>query len=96
MATVLEMCTTKEKCYVMRFLWARGLKAKDIHKEMFPVYDGKCLSRRAVHNWVEKRGKRFANDEEVETEVRKWLRRQSKDFYAAGFGVLDSCISVGG
>jgi hypothetical protein len=27
-------------------------------------------------------GKRFADDEEVETEVRKWLRQQSKDFYA--------------
>jgi hypothetical protein len=22
--------------------------------EMFPVYGGKCLSRKAVHNWVEK------------------------------------------
>jgi hypothetical protein len=21
---------------------------------MFPVYGGKCLSRKAVHNWVEK------------------------------------------
>jgi hypothetical protein len=27
---------------------------KKIHKEMFPVYGGKCLWRRAVHNWVEK------------------------------------------
>jgi hypothetical protein len=26
----------------------------DIHKEMFPVYGWKCLSRKAVHNWVEK------------------------------------------
>jgi hypothetical protein len=34
------------------FLWAKGLEAKDIHKEMFPVYGGKCLSRKAVHNWV--------------------------------------------
>jgi hypothetical protein len=25
-------------------------------------------------------GKRFADDEEVETEVRKWLRQHSKDF----------------
>jgi hypothetical protein len=45
-------------------------------------------------------GKRFTNDEEVETEVRKWLRKQSKDFYAAGFDALvkqwDECISVGG
>jgi transposase len=30
------------------------LSAKDIHKEMFPVYGGNCLSRKAVHSWVEK------------------------------------------
>jgi hypothetical protein len=35
----------------MHFLWARGLNAKDIHKELFPVYGQKC---KAVHNWVEK------------------------------------------
>jgi hypothetical protein len=33
-------------------------------------------------------------------QVRKWLRQQSKDLYAAGFDVLvklwDKCISVGG
>jgi hypothetical protein len=33
-------------------------------------------------------------------EVRKWLRQQSKDFYAAGFDALvkrwNTCISVGG
>jgi hypothetical protein len=27
---------------------------KDIHKEMFPVYSGKCLSHKAVRNWVKK------------------------------------------
>jgi hypothetical protein len=32
MATVLEKCA---------FLWAKGLNAKDIHKEMFPVCGGK-------------------------------------------------------
>jgi hypothetical protein len=31
-----------------------GLNAKDIRKEMFPVYGGKCLSCKAIHNWVEK------------------------------------------
>jgi histone-lysine N-methyltransferase SETMAR len=45
-------------------------------------------------------GKGFADDEEVETEVRMWLRQQSKDFFAAGFDALikrwDRCISVGG
>jgi hypothetical protein len=35
-------------------LWARGLDAKYIHKEMFPVYSGKCLLCKAVYNWVEK------------------------------------------
>jgi hypothetical protein len=66
-------------------LWAEGLTAKDIHKEMFPVYDGKCLSRKAVHSWVEEHGKRFADDEEIETKMRKWMKRQSKDFCSAGF-----------
>jgi hypothetical protein len=65
---------------VVRFLWEKGINAKDIHTEMFPVYSGKCLSRKAVHNCIRKRYKRFVDDEEVETEVRKWLRQQSKDF----------------
>jgi hypothetical protein len=55
---------------------------------MFPAYGGKCLSCKPVHNWVEKREKPFAEDEEVEMEVWKWLRQQSKDFYAAGFAAL--------
>jgi hypothetical protein len=67
---------------------------------MFPVYDGKYLSCKAVHKWVEKRGKIVADDEEVEMEARKWLRQQSKDFYATGFDTLvkrwDKCISVNG
>jgi hypothetical protein len=44
-------------------------------------------------------GKRFA-DEEVETEVRKWLKQLSEHLHPAGFDVLikrwDKCISVGG
>jgi hypothetical protein len=35
------------------FLWAKALVAKDIYKEMVPVYGGKCLLCKAVHNWVE-------------------------------------------
>jgi hypothetical protein len=46
-------------------------------------------------------GKGFADDAEVETEVRKWLRQQPKYFYAAGFDAalakrLENCINVGG
>jgi hypothetical protein len=70
------------------FVWAKGLNAQDIHKETFPVYGRKCLSRKAVHSWVEKGGKIFTDGEGIETEVRKWLRQKSKDFYAGGFGAL--------
>jgi hypothetical protein len=34
MATVLEGCTTEEKCYVV-FLLLEGLYTKDIHKKCF-------------------------------------------------------------
>jgi hypothetical protein len=49
MATVLEYAIEEHRC-VIRFLWAKLPNAKDIHKEMFPVYGGKCLSRKAVQN----------------------------------------------
>jgi histone-lysine N-methyltransferase SETMAR len=47
-------------------------------------------------------GKHFADDEKVETEVRKWLRQRSTYvyFYAARFDALlkrwDKCMNVGG
>jgi hypothetical protein len=50
MATVLEEYITEKQRSVVRFiLWAKGLNAMGIHKEMFPV--GKCLSRKAVPPW---------------------------------------------
>jgi hypothetical protein len=54
MGTLLEECTTEEQRSVVRFLLTKVFNAKDIHKEIFPVYVGKCLSRRAVHNLVAK------------------------------------------
>jgi hypothetical protein len=65
-------------------LWGKGLNAKDIHKGMFPVYVGSVCRVKQFSLG----GRRFADDEEVETEVRKWLRQQSKDFYSAGFDAL--------
>jgi hypothetical protein len=45
-------------------------------------------------------GKRFPVDEDVETELRKYLKQQSKDFSAAGFDALikrwDICTNVDG
>jgi hypothetical protein len=55
MATVIEEYTIEEQPSVVHFfLWAKGFDTKDIHKEMFTVYGGKCLSLKAVQNWVEK------------------------------------------
>jgi hypothetical protein len=41
MATVLES-VLEEKRSAVRFV-GNGVSAKDIHKEMSPVYGGKCL-----------------------------------------------------
>jgi hypothetical protein len=83
MATVLEECHTEEQhCVVRFFLSAQGLSAKGIHDEMFRLYGGKCPSRKAVHNCVEKfsQGRsRVVNyirsgAEVAETAVRRLLR----------------------
>jgi hypothetical protein len=52
MATVPEKHVTEEQRPVVRLLWAKGLIANDIHKEMLPFCSGNCLSRKAVYNWV--------------------------------------------
>jgi hypothetical protein len=53
MATVLEEYTTEEQRSVLLFLWAKGRNAKDIHKDMFPVHGGKCLTGKDVHKWLQ-------------------------------------------
>jgi hypothetical protein len=42
MATVLEDCTTEEQRSVVHILWAKGLNANDVHKEIISLYGGKC------------------------------------------------------
>jgi hypothetical protein len=85
MAIVFEEYNTEEQSSVVRFLWAKGFNSKDIHKEMFPVYCGKYLSRGAVHNWVTNVS---LMTKKFETEARNWLRQQSQHFYGAGFDLL--------
>jgi hypothetical protein len=57
-------------CYVFFFFFGKELSAKDVHKETFPVYCGKCLSRLFGPLKVHLASKRFAGDEEVEAGVR--------------------------
>jgi hypothetical protein len=45
MTTVLEQYTTEEQRSVVRFFFVgKVLNAKNINKEMFPVYDGKFVT----------------------------------------------------
>jgi hypothetical protein len=83
MATVFQECTIKEQHSVMRFLLAEGLNAKDIHKEMFNVYGGKCLSHKAVHSWVENSLKDVQKSRMMPDQVWKWLKQQAKDFWVS-------------
>jgi hypothetical protein len=59
----------------------------------FPVYD-------VAKSCSELGSKYFADEEEVEKELRKCLRHRSIDFYGADFYALvkrwDKCIDVGG
>ena len=48
MAAPLNTRTTIEQRGVVRFLWAQVMAAKDIHKEMLPMYGEHCLSRQAI------------------------------------------------
>jgi hypothetical protein len=53
LATVLEEYITEEQLSVGQYFFffvGKGHNTKDILKAMFPVYGGKCLSRKAVHN----------------------------------------------
>ena len=64
MAALLNTCTTIEQRGVVRYLWAKDMAAKDIHKEMLPMYGEHCLSRQAVHNWVQKFSERRTSIED--------------------------------
>jgi hypothetical protein len=95
MATVLEQCATDEQRSVVRFLWQNDSMQRIFIKKCFLFTVGSV-----VHNWVEKRGKCFADDEEVETDLRKWLRQQSKRLLCCGFRrtgkSIGKYINVGG
>ena len=54
MAAPFSTCTTIEQRGVVQFLWAKDMAAKNIHKIMLTLYGEYCLSRQAVHNWVQK------------------------------------------
>jgi hypothetical protein len=49
MAAPLNTCTTIEQCGFVCFLWAKNMDAaKDIHKEMLPIWAALCPQK--THN----------------------------------------------
>jgi len=54
MATIALNGSRKEQRAVIRFFWAKGLSASEIHKEISPIYGEKYFKRPAVHCWCEK------------------------------------------
>jgi hypothetical protein len=97
MATVLEEYATEEKCSaVCYFCGQKDSMQRIFIKKCFLFTVGSVCHVKRFHF----RGKRSTDDEEVETEVRKWLRQQSKDFCASGFDApvkpRDKCINVSG
>ena len=76
------------------------MEAKDIQKEMLPMYGEHCLSRQAVPNWVQMFSEGRTS---IEDEHRVGLiafRQQLKEFFAAGFQGLvkrwDKCLNLYG
>jgi hypothetical protein len=57
-------------------LWAKGLNAKDIHKEMFPVYSGVCRVKRFTAG-SRNSPKDVRKSQMMPDQVRKWLKQQS-------------------
>jgi hypothetical protein len=53
MATVLGNCNIEEQRYVVRSRGKNESKKRIFIKKCF-LFSGKCLSRRAGHNWVER------------------------------------------
>ena len=76
------------------------MEAKDIHKEMLPMYGEHCLSRQAVHNWVQKFSEGRTSVEDELRAVRAWFRQQPKESFAAGCQGLvkrwDKCLNLYG
>jgi histone-lysine N-methyltransferase SETMAR len=54
MATLPINASRKEQRAVVRFLWAKGLRASAIRAEMRPVYGDKCFARSVVEHWLQK------------------------------------------
>jgi hypothetical protein len=94
MATML-VCTTEEQGSLLRFLCVQKDLMQSIFIKkwfLFTVGSTGRIKRFSLG------GKNFIDDEEVETEVREWVRQQSKTSVFRDFDAIvkrwDKCINV--
>jgi hypothetical protein len=98
MATELQECNAEELPSVVRFLFS---EQKDLMQRIFiKKYFLSTVEVFVALSVSQLGSKHFADDEQVQTEAWKWLRQQSKHFYASGLNPLvkrwDKCNNVGG
>jgi hypothetical protein len=85
MAMVLEECTNEEQnSVVCVFCGQKNSMQRAFTKKYFLFTVGGFVT----YSGSQLDGKRLSDDEEVETVVRKWLRQQSKDFFAVSFDAM--------
>ena len=67
---------------------------------MLPTYGEHCLSRQAIHSWVQKFSERGTSIEEERRVGRITFQQQPQEFYAARFQGLvkrwDKCLNLYG
>jgi hypothetical protein len=85
MATVLEGCINEELRSVVRSFCGQKDPIQKIFIKKWFLFKGEVLF---AWSGSQLDGKRYSYNEMCGTEVRKWLRQQLKDFYAAGFDAL--------
>jgi hypothetical protein len=99
MATVLEVDTTEEQRSVVRFCGQKDSMQNIFIKKCFLfIAISVCHVKRFITG-SRNSLKDFRKSQMIPDQVRKWLRQQSKEFYAAGFEALvkrcDKYINVG-
>ena len=50
----LAQCTREEQRAVVQFLWSEGSSGAETHKRLLAQYGDNALSKRTVHEWIEK------------------------------------------
>jgi hypothetical protein len=100
MTTVLEECITEEQRSVVFFCGQKDSIQRIFIKKCSPFMVGSVCRVKGLKTGPRNSIKGVGKSQMIPDQMRKWLREQSKDFYAAGFDALikrwGKFINVGG